>query len=646
VGSRVSTRGRKPGAYTYEEAKKLTGAAWSRDANRRKWVAILRHMYRTGRLDTNVKSIDLVKPLWDRSSDVERDIMNINFARQQIDTIVASIAGRLPDISFDPAVPSPEYIEAADYAAALVNGFIEQDDMTQTLYAMAKDASVSGHGFGHVRWVRRVRSFTQAEIQEQRDQVLAEFNAQMSAQGYLDVAPPADLFDSIPTEEVLENRPTVEYISPANVLVPSNIRELREAAWYAVVSFIRLSELRGDETFDQAAVEELAPGTDADHDEITRRDTANNNEDTVDPLVKVLFFYDVSSHRLIVLGERGSRPLYEGENPNPFRDICLVDLPGHRDGEQFFGFGDLEGIAGLLEKAAIATRQQVLNLQNQGPVFVTWQDTLSREDESKIKTARPYDIIKLSPETYDSMREKFGENVSPAQAIAQLTTNSPLPADVFNVKNELKSDAAEISGVTEFMQGSAGDPRVSGTAAAAAEGWTTVRMSVREQAVLRAFQRIAQLFFKFCQAHLTEDDVVRLVGPMGETWEETVDVQRISDDFFVRIRTGSMSASNPAARAQRGRELMGLADQMEDRGYDVTGLREIALRDLAIDPRQARLEKLPPAQPEPAPGTDVPGMPMGGGAVPPEMAPMPSPQDQMGELGGPPLPGADGGFAF
>jgi len=102
-----------------------------------------------------------------------------------------------------------------------------------------------------------------------------------------------------------------------------------------------------------------------------------------------------------------------------------------------------------------------------------------------------------------------------------------------------------------------------------------------------------------------------------------------------------MSASNPAARAQRGRELMGLADQMEDRGYDVTGLREIALRDLAIDPRQARLEKLPPAEPAPAPG-----MPMGGGAVPPVMAPMPSPQEQMGQLGGPPLPGAEGDFAF
>ena len=639
------TRGRRPGAYSFEEAKKLTAAAWSRDSNRRKWIAVLRHMYRTGRLDTNIKTTDLVKPLWDRSTDVERDILNVNFARQQIDTIVASIAGRLPDISFDPAVQSPEYVQAADYAASLVNGFIEHDDMTQTLYSMAKDASVSGHGFGHVRWIRRVRKYTPAELETQQQEVLAEFKSQMSAQGYFDAEAPEDLFDSVPTEEVLENRPSVEYISPANVLVPSNIRELREAPWYAVISFMRLSEMRADETFDQAAVEEMAPGTDAEHDEITRRDATNNNEDTVDPLVKIMFFYDLVAHRLIVLGERSSRALYEGANPNPFRDICLVDMPGHRDGEQFFGFGDLEGIAGLLEKAAIATRQQVLNLQNQGPIFVTWQDTLSREDESKIKTARPYDIIKLSPETYDSMREKFGESVQPNQAIAQLAMNTPLPNDVFSVKSELKNDAAEIAGVSEYMRGSAGDPRVSGTAAAAAEGWTTVRMSVREQAVLRAFQKIAQLFFKHCQAYLAEEDVVRLIGPMGESWQETIDLQRISSDFFVRIRTGSMSASNPAARAQRGREIMALADQMQDRGYDVEGLREIALRDMAIDPRQARLTKTPP--PEQAALQGAPGQmpPQGGIEMNPAQASS-SPQEQMEMLGGPPLPGADGQYAF
>lgn len=632
MGSRLSTTGRQPGAFTFDEAKKLANAAWQRDNKRRAWIAVLRHMYRTGRFDPAVKSGDLAKPLWDRSGDWERDMLSINFARQQIDIIVASVAGRMPDVSFDPASRTPEAIEASDYASALINGFLEADETHRTIYQMAKDASVSGHGFGHVRWVRRERRLSDEEFAEAVDAARTDFDMQMAAQGYVGVEPPMNFEDSIPREVIVENRPTLDYVSPANVLLPTNIRELRETPWYGIVSYMRLSALREDPSFSREAVESLAPNAIED-ETITRRDASNYGEDTVDPLVKVVFFYDVQAGRMIVFGDGGSKPLYDGENPNPFDELCLIDIAAYRDGEQFFGFGDLEGIAGLLDKAALATRQQVLNLETQGPVFVTWQDVLSAADEAKIRTAHPYDIIKLSPETHDAMREKFGEGVQPNQAIGQLTTTTPLPADVFNVKNELKNDANEIAGVSEFMRGSAGDPRISGTASAAAEGWTTVRMSVREQAVNRAVQKVAELFFKFCQAYLAEEDVVRLVGPMGEAWQETIDTQKISGDFFVRIRTGSAAASNPAARARRGTETMNIANLLEDRGYDVTGLREIALRDMGIDVRQARLVKQQPAAPQMPPAA-------------PGMAPEMSPQEMMTGMGAPELPGAEGSEAF
>jgi hypothetical protein len=633
VGSTEVTIGRKPGAFSFDEAKKLTSAAWQRDGNRRNWISVLRHAYRTGLFDPNVKTADLTKPLWDRSADWERDMLAINFVRQHIDIIASSVAGNLPDIGFDPYSREAEYIEAADYAAALINGFVEEDGVARKIFAIAKDASVSGHGFGHVRWLRRTRKHTAAEHQAAVVEARRMYFEEMTRLGYGLVEPPEDFDSTVPDEVVIENRPTLEYVSPANVLVPSNLRELEETPWYGIVQYIRLSELRADESYSRAAVEKLAPRFDQEQDSITRRNTQGNNESLVDPLVKVVFFYDVLAHKLIVFGENASEPLYEGDNPTPFDMPCLIDIAGYRDGEQFFGFGDLEGIIGLLDKAALATRQQVLNLDTQGPVFVTWADVLSREDEGKVKGARPYDIIKLSAETHDAMREKFGDGVMPNQAIAQLATTAPLPADVFNVKNELKRDASEIAGVTEFMRGSAGDARISGTASAAAEGWTTVRMSVREQAVNHAVKRVAQLFFKFCQAYLSEDDVVRLVGSMGESWQETVDVQKLSGDFFVRIRTGSMSASNPAARAQRGRETMAIADQLEDRGYDVAGLREIALRDLGIDPRQAKLTKLQPQAPTAAAG--MPAMPQ-----------QQSPQQMMQELGAPQLPGAEGDFAF
>jgi hypothetical protein len=649
----LNTTGRQPGAYTFEEARQLSSAVWTRDANRRNWVAVMRNMYRTGKFDLNVTFENLSKPIWDRNSDNK---LGTNFARQYVDIIVGAVAGDMPDAGFDSADQSPESVAAADYAAALVMGFIEDDDVSQTLTAMAKDASVSGHGFGHVRWKRVTRPMTDLERKAAADEARQVFLEEMAAQGFPDVEVPADLDKALPTEVVVANRPTLEYVSPANVLLPADVSEVRHTPWYAIVKYLRLSELRGDDTYDQEAVEALAPKADVEERTVTRKPN-QSSEETVDPVVKVYFFYDVASHRLIVFGDGGPKPLYEGANPAEFDDVCLVDLPAYRDGESFWGFGDLEGIAGLLEKVGLAVEQQVLNLGAQGPIFVAWGDVLSSEDEARLRFAKPYDFIKLSTASHDSAREAFGDGVQPGQLVSTLSTTTALPADVFNVKAQLKDDVAEIAGVSEFMRGGLGPSRMPGTAAAAAEGWASVRINARAKAVERAFASIANLFFKLCQEQLSEEDVVRLVGPSGESWSETVDVQRLSGDFFVRVRTGSHASSNPAARAQRGRELMGIANELEAAGYDVDGLRDAALRDLGVDPRQVKLVKRPPepaADMGPAMGPEMaPGAPMGGqmteglmGDFMGGMGPQMSPQDQMAELGAPPLPGAEGGLLF
>jgi hypothetical protein len=639
----VKGSGRTPGPYSFKEAKELTDASWLRDGNRRSWAAILRHMYRTGKYDPTVRQIDMSRPIWDRTArnDWDREMLGTNFARQYIDIMVSSLGSRLPEIAFDPAYQAPEAVEAADAISSMINGFLDLDEAAEKGQAVIRDSRILGHGFAHVKWHRRSIKMTSEQHERLVEDAKKAFVEQMAAQGFPNSVPPAGFEDAIPDEQVVENRPTIEYVSPANILLPQDIRVLDETPWYGIVRYLRLSELRGDDMYDQEAVEHLVPLRDANEDSVSRKDPSSN-EQSVDPLVKVVFFYDRQAKRLLVFGESGSKPLYDGEDQNAFNDMCLIDLRAHYDGEQFFGFGDLEGIAGLLDKAGLATRQQVLNLTNQGPTFVTWQDVLATEDEAKIRSAKPYDLIKLSPATHDAMREKFGDGVQPNQAISQLVTTTPLPADVFNVKSQLKDDAAEIAGVSEFMRGGLGPSRMPGTAAAAAEGWTTVRMSLHEQAVNRFWSKIATLFLRLCQQYLTEDDVVRMTGPLGESWQETVDAQRLSGDFFVRIRTGSASASNPSARAQRGRELMAVADQMEDRGYDVTGLRDIALRDLGIDPRQARLTKLQPQQPAPQqmPATPQPGM------EEMMMGQQAAPRDQMIELGAPPTAGESGQLAY
>lgn len=652
--------GRKPGPYTCKEAKQLTDAVWNRDGSRRDWIAASRQLYATGAMSNRPKAGSLGKPIYDRATLAEATNQP-NYAAQIVDTISQAVAGRLPDAVADPGVRSADALEAADYVTKMLAGHVEDDGVGRTIRHMCQDSSESGHGFGHVRWLRKTRDYTPEELDTLREKAAtAAKEATASALG-LDPEDPAladidfagQVSEDLPTEKVVTSRPTLDYISPANVLVPSDIREIEDAPWYAIRSEVRISDLRADDMFDQAEVERLAPEDSSELAHVQRRDT-NTGEDSIDPMTTVTYFYDVEEHRLVVFGNNG-KALYEGPNPVDAEEPCLIDIRAKRDGENFFGIGDLINIASLLENVNTAIEEQVANLNQQGPIWAAVEGVLSQGDMDKLRKAQAGDVVTLSRATIDSMRELMGDQANIKDLLVNVANVEALAADVYRVKQELLTDIRETSGVTEFMTGGLGPNRASGTAAAAAEGWTNVRLTDRTGEVERAFQKTVRLFFKLSQQYLTESDVIRLVGRDGQSWSEAVDLQQLSHDAFIRIQAGSNVSANPATRAQRGRENMQLATELEQMGYDVEGLRMSALRDMGIDPKSVGLVK---KEVEPAPQATLPGLapaPVGVDGFPiptPDGLPVPgldnpgvASQDALAQLGAPPLPGADGGYA-
>jgi hypothetical protein len=148
------------------------------------------------------------------------------------------------------------------------------------------------------------------------------------------------------------------------------------------------------------------------------------------------------------------------------------------------------------------------------------------------------------------------------------------------------------------------------------------------------YVKIANLFWKLCRQHLTEDQVVKIIGPDGTMFQETVKLEDLSMDFFIRVKTGSMAAINPATRAARGAEMMNLADRLEASGYDADNLRRYALREMGVDPELMGVRRTPPPAPAGIPG--MPQMPVAPG----------SPQADMMAAGGPATPGVEGTYAF
>lgn len=611
----------------FEDARSLVQSAENRDAGLRSFVASMRNMYRTGRLDTTLTVHSLDRYLWERD-DFRSHLEALNLACSYINIIVASTASRLPFITAEPSYITPDTQQAADGVAALVRGFLEEDDTIAVARRCGLDASISGDGFVHVQWELDIHTLSEQEYEDAKQAAIAEYASLALAAGD-DPTPPAELLESIPTEKVVTNRPTAHYVSPIDVFLPSHISDVHETPWYAIRSIMRVEDVKNNPAYDKEARDQVGAESQSLDDAARRLDIINANtySTSQSEVCTVYTFYDCLAHRIVVFTNNGGKPLYDGENPNDFKDRCLVHLRAYRDGEQLRGFGDLELIAGLLDKLNFVLRQQLENLERQGTVYVTREDVFSDEDRAALETARPGDVI-------------TAHGISDGVRLADVIEAFPVTAlsnDVYTAREQLQQDIVKVLGLSEFQTGSLGPSRMSGTAAAVADGVATLRAQARLEAYEVFYARIANLFWKLCRQHLTEDQVVKIIGPDGSLFQETVSLEEMSMDFFIRVKTGSMAAVNPATRAARGAEMMNLADRLEASGYDADSLRRYALREMGVDPELMGVRRMPPPQPAAAP--TMPGMP--------EMPVAPgSPQADMMMMGAPPTPGVEGNYAM
>lgn len=437
-----------------------------------------------------------------------------------------------------------------------------------------------------------------------------------------DPTPPIGFEQQVPRQKVLVNRPTLRYLSPIDVLLPPHIAEVEETPWYAIRSIERLEDVKRSALYDKEAVAGLAPEEKEANDPARRLDLDRATQPELDQLVTLYTFYDVLAHRMLVFAKGGKKPLYDGENPNEFREICLVHLRGFRDGENLRGFGDLELVSGLLDKVNFVLRQQLDNLERQGTVFVAREDLLTDEDRANLEMARPGDVV-IARGLPDGVRLEDAISAFPTTALSN---------DVYTARVQLQEDIGKVLGLSDFQLGGLGPSRMSGTAAAVADGVATLRAQQRVEAYERFYNKVAHLFYRLCQQHLNEDQVVRVVGPDGSTYQETLAAEEATGEYFIKVKTGSMAAVNPATRAQRGQELLNLADRLEQSGYDADLLRRYALREMGVDPDLMGIRKAAPA--------DSPEVPMA-----PSVAPDSTQQDML-DAGGPPLPGADGQYSM
>jgi len=120
-------------------------------------------------------------------------------------------------------------------------------------------------------------------------------------------------------------------------------------------------------------------------------------------------------------------------------------------------------------------------------------------------------------------------------------------------------DAQEISGISEYARGSAGDIRRTATEASLIQQGTNARLADKLNRVEKFIARIAQKLLQINQQFLTGDQVARIVGREGQMVWLPYTRDDIMGEFDFSVEAGSTAPKDENGRRQTAMSLGNIA---------------------------------------------------------------------------------------
>ena len=582
--------------YSVTEAQQLLDNAITRARPRHDEWALLEHLYAAGTTDglvanATASGVDMSRIIQETTG-VPLDV--VNMVLPHINMIVASSVSRDPSFVVEPISGGQSAEDYAVVCEAVVKYFWKRSNATSDMYDATKDFVVCGNGFLKVGWrytentVPRIVEEVDAEIASLMDAAM-ELAAETGTQ-----PPPAEELRkmvSLYTTDVVADEPFVEYVRPYDIYVPSDARRLWEARWVAQRVVKPADEIRA-----QLGLSDDHPLTLMNSTEQEAR-SSWRHESTRDPFqfAEVFEFYDMRTRRLMIFQRGSEEVLYEGDLPYTHRYPPFVHLANfRRNPSEFWAFGDLKNIAGLQAMLNETFQEQMENMRRAGNKVLIAEDLVTPDVEDALQ----------SPDTNLAIKVRLPDG-SPMQDKVMALPAQPLPSDIYAASDALQSGMAQVLGLSDFQRGMSGADRMSGTAAAAVEGATTLRAADKIQAIETGAAQVGELILLLAQEFLSEETAVRVVGSRGALWVQ-VPREVVQGEYVVQVEGGSMKALNPATRQQRAMDRANmLLPLLQANGYDPEPLLRSIVRDLGEDPDLV-LKKVEPAPAE----------------MPAEMAPM------------------------
>lgn len=582
----------------------------------------------------------------------------VNMLLPHLTLIINSVSARDPKFIITPMGGDPAVVEQNGVTAkAVLDYFWKRSDATSVLRDMTQDMVITGNAFGKVGWSysAQTRDRTAEEITVETTDILNAASELSNEYGVkLTETEISEMLDAVQlTEQLVESdEPFVEYVSPYDMFVPADARRMNQSRWICQRVRLPKDELEESDLFDKKAVEDLKVDT-AYADEATKNmyDTQDQALPAVFSYVTVYEFYDMRDRSLCIFQLDGERPLYEGPIPYAHRYPPFVHMRNFSDGgSTFWGFGDVENVAGIQLMINEIMIAEINDLKRVGNKYFINKKVLTPELTKALSSSTPDAVIPVDIPGNMSMQEIL-------QPVQRLAT----PADNFVMEAKLQEYTQRILGVSDLQIGAMSSAsRVPATAAAAVEGATTTRAMEKMVNVEKASREIGTRILALCQQFLDEGKAIRIAGPNAPTWLQ-VSAEDIDGEFAVEAEGGSTQAINPATRARQGLEMLtNVVPALAQLGYNPENAVRTALTYMGLNPDHLLV------RPEPQPAPVQPGVPpvqgseAASGSIPPELMALLAQSDTSGTvpvspemnspmmqdlaaLGGPPVPAAGEG---
>lgn len=421
-----------------------------------------------------------------------------------------------------------------------------------------------------------------------------------------------------------DDRPFVERVSPFDVYVDPDARNINDIKWIAQRVRRPLADVRVDARYEKKsrkAVQGTHVSKWAAEDARDGRDIVDDPDTSPYAYVDVWEYYDLRRNEVSTFAEGSEEGFLISPKKipfpfgHPFVMIRNYEVPDH-----FYPMGELESIEEL-QYELNNTRSQMMNHRKR--FARKWIYDKEAFDADGIKALESDEDNTMVPVDTNGQMD-IGKAVAPMPSIGT-------PPDFYNQSELIQQDMDRISGTSDYMRGATANIRRTATEAAMIQDAMNSRAADKLSRIESTLAQVGQRVVQLMQMYMTGEKVVRVVGSKAAPAWVSYDSDYIAGEFDFEVEAGSTQPQNESFRRQSAMQLVDAMAPFVGQGVvDPMALaRHVLQFGFGIkDPtifmaQQQPMHQMPDGSMMPG-ATHEEGMPMpqGGGAPMPEQSPV------------------------